>query len=91
MLPGCAVPKAVVVEDPNKLPASSESPPGNATPNAPPDDGLRTGNLVTLPSDSDFRTGRPALRKSSPDAGTVIAHPPTVPVPKPKPDGKPKE
>lgn len=84
----CAPPKAIVVAPP-------PSPVKKAKPTEPvlaqavipnmPDDGLRMGNMLELPSDREFRTPNSSPVKTGPDAGAVIARPPTDPPSRVKP------
>ena len=61
---------------------TADSPPA---PKAVPDDGFRTGNLLVLPKDTEYRATNPALPKTTPGAGAVIITPPSPPKPKPPP------
>ncbi|MEO8617204.1 MAG: hypothetical protein ABI600_18850 [Luteolibacter sp.] len=87
-LVSCVPPKAVVVEEPPpavkkekpKEPVLAEA----ALPNLP-DDGLRMGNMLELPSDREFRTANSSAVKTGTDAGAVIARPPTDPPSRVKP------
>jgi len=84
--------KAHVTAPPTPSAVSTDSP---AT--APPDtiskpladDGLRTGDLLVMPRDTEYRATNPGLPKSDAGAGTVIVSPPSAP--KPRPPGKPEE
>jgi len=53
------------------------------------DDGFRTGDLLGLPKDTEYRATNPALPKANAGAGTVIVTPPSAP--KPKPQNKPED
>ena len=95
-LVGCAAPrKALVmvrVPDPSaKVPAAANSAVASteAVPKVSHDDGLRTGDLLGLPHDTEYRATNPALPKTNVGAGAVIVNPPSAP--KPKPPGKPEE
>lgn len=84
LLVACAIPKrAVVVDEPkhNKPthPAASETqkpPTRESPPNPVPDDGFRTGDMLALPKESEYRPTNPSLPKPNPNSGTVIVSPP---------------
>ena len=83
---GCAAPKiAAIVEQTSKPPAKVESADTQRVVKLAPDDSLRTGDLLVLPKDTEYRASAPALPKSSSGAGTVIVNPPSQPKPKPSP------
>lgn len=90
-LTGCALMKKTPVAAP---PPTSAVPEGVAT--APEvitkpleDDGFRTGDLLVMPRETEYRATNPALPKAEAGAGTVIVTPPSAP--KTRPTGKPEE
>jgi hypothetical protein len=89
-LGGCAVPKATVVEPGPKPPSPTAAATAAARVATPAsDDGLRTGDLLVLPKDTEYRATNPALPAPNSGAGTVIVTPPSAP--KPKPQAQPEE
>jgi hypothetical protein len=76
-LAGCAAPKAVVLKAPTPNTHKAATTSIDATPIQKPDDGLRTGDLLVLPRDNEYRTTQPS--PPDPNAGTVIVNPPTSP------------
>lgn len=82
---GCAAPKPAVVEEPKKPGVKADADKVDPAPKLPADD-LRTGDLLVLPKDTEYRATNPTLPKSNSSPGTVIVTPP-----KPKPEGKPEE
>lgn len=50
-----------------------------------PDDGLRMGDQLAMPKDTDFRATNPTSPRNSGDSGAVIARPPTDPPSRVKP------
>ena len=87
-LASCFPPKAIVVAEPSPV-VKKQKPPEPvlaeaALPNMP-DDGLRMGNMLELPSDREFRTANPSSVRTGTDAGAVIARPPTDPPSRVKP------
>jgi hypothetical protein len=77
----CAPPKAVVIKEapvPATRRSSGEKPALAASPAkpAPPDDGLRLPDMVTMPNDSELRATHPVKSATSTDTGAVIARPP---------------
>ena len=92
-LTGCAVfKKAQVAAVPPTSAAPADSAaaaPTEALPKPPDEDGLRTGDLLVMPRDTEYRATNPALPKTDASAGTVIVTPPSAP--KPRPPGKAEE
>ena len=78
----CVPPKALVVAEPPSPVKKVKSPEPvlaeAALPNIP-DDGLRMGNMLELPSDREFRTTSSSAVRTGSEAGAVIARPPTDP------------
>ncbi len=90
-LVSCAAPKADVVEQPAEpkkevVAEKPKEPEPPAAPGAPaePNDGIRLPDMMTMPDDSEFRATSPAASVSKPNAGGVIAKPPSEPPPRPK-------
>ena len=86
-LAGCAAPRKGVVIVPVPPHPSSVIVQNTSIEPAPkpsPGDGLRTGDLLGLPKDTEYRATNPALPKAGPSAGTVIVTPPSPPKPKPQ-------
>ncbi len=88
-LASCSAPKVAV---PEKAPVPKEKVAENPEANLPedtptplPDDGLRMGNMLALPTDGDFRTTNPNLVRPANPTGPVIARPPTDPPSRVKP------
>jgi len=84
----------VRVPDPSaKVPSAANSAnsavAAEPVPKASHEDGLRTGDLLGLPHDTEYRATNPALPKTNVGAGAVIVMPPSAP--KPKPPSKPEE
>ncbi len=84
----CVSPKAIVVAPP--LPPVKKAKPTEpvltqAALSNMPDDGLRMGNMLELPSDREFRTANSSPVKAGTEAGAVIARPPTDPPSRVKP------
>ena len=78
----------VRVPDPSvKVPGATNLIAANESPvsKVPGDDGLRTGNLLGLPKDTEYRATNPALPKPTASGGAVIVSPPSAP--KSKPEG----
>ena len=91
-LVGCAVFKkahVVVPPPPPAVPTEAVAVPAESVPKPTADDGLRTGDLLVMPRDTEYRATNPALPKTDTGAGTVIVNPPSAP--KPKPAGKPED
>ena len=88
-LVSCIPPKATAVAEPPPVKKKEEKQPEAVVAEEPlpttPDDGLRMGNMLELPSDRDFRSTNPAAVKTGTDAGAVIARPPTDPPSRVKP------
>lgn len=87
VLGSCAAPKAVVIETAS---TKKTDKPVEATVPEPavpslPDDGLRLPDMLAMPGEGEFRATSPNLPKPGPDAGAVIARPPTDPPSRPKP------
>lgn len=82
---GCAAPYKAVVIVPVPKPSSVKSPTATTEAVAKPsaEDGLRTGNLLALPTDTEYRATNPALPKTGAGTGTVIVSPPSPPKSKP--------
>jgi len=77
----CAAPKANIVEEtpaPKKEVAAKPDVPEPPVPSAP-DDGLRLPDMMTMPSDNEFRATNPSQASAPPASGAVIARPPTEP------------
>lgn len=88
-LAACAAPKKATVVNPTpKEPAKTETAASPQVAKAMPDDGLRTGDLLALPKDTEYHATNSAAPGSGPGAGTVVVSPPSPPKPKPQP---PKE
>ncbi|KAB2642748.1 MAG: hypothetical protein DVB26_01695 [Verrucomicrobia bacterium] len=68
------------------LPAATST---ESQPKPPDDDGLRTGDLLVMPKDGEYRATHPVLPKVDAGAGTVIVTPPSAA--KPRPPGKAEE
>ena len=80
VLVGCAAPRAVGVLEPKaSAPEKPEIVTLAAAPKPVPDDGFRTGNLLELPKETEYRPTNPSLPKSNSSAGTVIVNPPNPP------------
>ena len=80
---GCAAPKTPVAE-PTKTAPPQE--PAKTEPDKPlVDDGLRVGNLMTLPKDTETRATNPTPAVRNPGGAAVVVTPPTPPAPKPAP------
>jgi hypothetical protein len=92
VLVSCIPPKAAVVAEP-PVKKKEEKQPEPAATETPlptlPDDGLRIGNMLELPSDGEFRPTSPAASKVGTDAGAVISRPPTDPPSRVKPKEDP--
>lgn len=96
-LAGCAAPRKALVM--TRVPEPADKAPGVATAAPEPvagashDDGLRTGDLLGLPKDTEYRATNSALPKANAGASTVIVTPPSPPKAKPsaKPEDKPQE
>jgi hypothetical protein len=82
-LVSCRAPKSKVPEKPpTPAPVAAQKPEPTPPPPAPeslPDDGIRMGNMLDLPTDSEFRSTNPNLAKPPGAQGPVIARPPTDP------------
>jgi hypothetical protein len=86
----CRAPKPDV---PEKAPVTKAAEPKTPEPELPPDtfpalpdDGIRMGNMLDLPSDEDFRTTQPNSTRPGGNTGPVIARPPTDPPSRVKPE-----
>ena len=95
-LAGCASFKKGHSATPPPTPAptaDTPSAPPEPIPKPPVDDGLRTGNLLVMPRDTEYRATHPDLPKANAGTGTVIVTPPSSPKSKPqdKPQDKPQE
>jgi hypothetical protein len=82
---GCAAPKPAVVEEPKAPSVKAETDKIDPAPKLPADD-FRTGDLLVLPKETEYRATNPTLPKSNSGPGAVIVTPP-----KSKPEGKPGE
>ena len=78
-LVGCIAPKATVVRDAGAITPAADS--AAPTPTPPPDDGFRTGELLVLPKDTEYRPTRSTPLQPDSNSGTVIVNPPTSPPP----------
>ncbi|MEI7908164.1 MAG: hypothetical protein WCK77_00880 [Verrucomicrobiota bacterium] len=91
-LAGCAAPKKALVIERAPVPAvkTGDDPAATEALSKPAhDDGFRTGDLLVLPKDTEYRATNPRLPTVNAGGGTVIVNPPSAP--KPKPQGKPEE
>ena len=86
LLASCAAPKATVVEEPKKDAVAEEPVPEEPAVPEPalPDDPFRLPDMLTMPSDAEFRATVP--QPDTGGTGSVIARPPTEPPPRPKGD-----
>jgi hypothetical protein len=73
---GCAAPKPAVVEEPKAPSVKAETDKIDPAPKLPADDGLRTGDLLVLPKETEYQATNPALPKSNSGTGAVIVNPP---------------
>ncbi len=90
LLVGCATPKATVVVEPTRPADKVETTSRIPAPKPAPDDGFRTGNLLELPKETEYRPTNPSLPKSNTHAGTVIVSPPNSPKPSLQAEEKPE-
>ena len=77
-LAACIAPKAIVVKEPAPSAQIADMAIVNATPNPTPDDGFRTGELLVLPKETEYRPTRPAVPTPDATSGTVIVNPPNA-------------
>jgi hypothetical protein len=73
-LASCAPPKAIVIQEAPKTqqPAAASTTPVEKTA-ALPDDGLRLGDMLTLPDDNQLRSAAPTEKDGN---ATIITSPP---------------
>jgi hypothetical protein len=91
-LVACATPKATPVATPPLVVKTEEKkelmgPPLNTVFPTIPDDGIRMPDMLTMPSDNDFR---PTFRDPSTGVGPIISRPPMDPPERVKPQPQPE-
>ncbi len=82
----CAAPKAIVVGPPAQADQElAVVEPELSEPDAPsaPDDRIRLPDMMTMPSDDEFRATNPAQVSPNGESGAVIARPPMEPPSRP--------